>query len=189
MQRGGYGPADHAEGVRLLGEACAYVEGGLDPAEDEPARAAGAALQTWARSQVTRFRAALERLHPVEISLLDGFESIAEGTALVSVASFLDRVDVLERSELGGPILETLARRGLDRRERARLRRLLDVAKRAGAPRGASNHSAALQKEDALLALSRWFDDWCATARALVTRKDWLIRLGLTQRRNRQREE
>src|SRR5260221_648132 len=37
------------------------------------------------------------------------------------------------------------------------------------------------QKE--LIALYRWFTDWSATAHALIARRDWIIVLGLVDRR------
>ncbi len=133
MRRAGYGPADHAEGLRLLAAACEYVEGGIDPADDEPAREAGVAIESWSRRHVPRLRAALERLHPDEVAVFSGFEL---GAALIGLTSLLQRLDALERGEASERCLalESLARRGLDRRERARLRRLLELAKRAGTP-------------------------------------------------------
>jgi hypothetical protein len=131
---------------------------------------------------VPRLRAALERLHPDEVALFGGFEV---GAALVGVTSLLHRIDALERGEGAerALVLDTLAKRGLDRRERARLRRLLELAKRASTPFPASVDPGATRKQAALVALSRWFDDWTTTARACVIRKDWLIRMGLIQRR------
>ena len=182
MRRAGYGPADHAEGLRLLAAACEYVEGGIDPADDEPAREAGVAIESWSRRHVPRLRAALERLHPDEVAVFSGFEL---GAALIGLTSLLQRLDALERGEASERCLalESLARRGLDRRERARLRRLLELAKRAGTPPRASSDLGATRKQEALLALSRWFDDWTTTARACVIRKDWLMRMGLLRRR------
>ena len=49
LEAGGYGPSDHAEGLRLLAAACPYRDGGLNPADDTAARHAVTELERWAK--------------------------------------------------------------------------------------------------------------------------------------------
>jgi hypothetical protein len=146
------------------------------------ARAAAAEIETWARRHWARFSAALERLHP-EATTLFG-PSRGEGGALVlAVATLLDRLD---RLSPGSKVLETLARRGLDDGERKRLARLVEAALRAEAPPAQATEAAraaGAEVDEALVRLYRWLSDWSGTARALIVRKDWLMRMGLAERR------
>jgi hypothetical protein len=184
MVAGGYGAADHEEGLRLLAALCRYRQGGLDPAEDEPARAAGAELEEWTRTHVPRLRAALERLHPAEVKLFEGVDGSESGSALLGVGSLLERLVAVERADRRAAVLRTLAQRGLDRAERQRLGVLLAMARRALAPAKAAGEDD--DEAADMIALHRWFSDWSATAKALLKRKDWLIWMGLAERRARQ---
>jgi hypothetical protein len=184
LQAGGYGPADHEEGLRLLVAACPYGTTGLDPADDAPARQAVAELDHWTKGHLPRLRAALEHLHPEALGMLAELECTEPAGAVLSVATLLKRLDALESEQGSSSVLDTLARRGVDLRERQRLLTLVQTAQHArGTPRGPSN-SPTLTDEP-LLALHHWFADWSSTARTFVTRRDWLIRLGLSRRRRR----
>jgi hypothetical protein len=193
LEAGGYGPSEHAEGVRLLAAACPYRDGGLDPADDAEARDAVAELERWAKRHLGRLRAALERLHP-DVRIVPEANGLDGANAVLAVATLLGRVRELDAREPNGAVMETLTRRGLDGATRERLGALVEVAQRADAPSdvpasGASalgvetEPSAAPDAE--MVALHAWFEDWAATARALVERKDWLIRLGLRERPRR----
>lgn len=43
--------------------------------------------------------------------------------------------------------------------------------------------NASGEREQGLLALRAWYLDWSDTARAVISRRDYLIRLGLAQRK------
>jgi hypothetical protein len=46
------------------------------------------------------------------------------------------------------------------------------------------------KRRERLVALRRWYEDWAATARAVVRKRQYLIRLGLGRRKRRaDREE
>ncbi|HEX6272785.1 MAG TPA: hypothetical protein VFZ53_07095, partial [Polyangiaceae bacterium] len=194
LEAGGYGPSDHAEGVRLLAAACPYRDGGLDPADDAEAREAVAELERWAKRHLARLRAALERLHP-DVRIVPEANGLDGANAVLAVATLLGRVRELERAnerdarKPSGAVLETLTRRGFDAAMRARLGELVEVAQRADAPNGVSAGGVETETDDApdaeIVALHAWFEDWASTARALVERKDWLIRLGLRERPRR----
>jgi hypothetical protein len=193
LEAGGYGPSEHAEGVRLLAAACPYRDGGLDPADDAEAREAVAALERWAKRHLGRLRAALERLHP-DVRIVPEANGLDGANAVLAVATLLGRVRELDAREPNGAVMATLTRRGFDGATRERLSALVEVAQRANAPSGvpavrASALGVETEPDDApdaeIVALHAWFEDWAATARALVERKDWLIRLGLRERPRR----
>jgi hypothetical protein len=198
LEAGGYGPSEHAEGVRLLAATCPYRDGGLDPADDAEARDAVAELERWAKRHLGRLRAALERLHP-DVRIVPDANGLDGANAVLAVATLLGRVRELERAnevdaQPNRAVIETLTRRGFDGTTRQRLGELVEVAQRADAPSGVSALGASAlgvetETDDApdaeIVALHAWFEDWAATARALVERKDWLIRLGLRERPRR----
>jgi hypothetical protein len=63
------------------------------------------------------------------------------------------------------------------------LRDLLRIAQTAQPPTYAAN--GALDAQDAALrALSAWYRDWSETARAVIHRRDYLLMLGLSQRKS-----
>jgi hypothetical protein len=200
LEAGGYGASEHAEGIRLLGAACPYRDGGLDPAEDTAAREAVLELERWAKRHLGRLRAALERLHPAWVHVVPESGALAGATAVLAVATLLSRVNALEAGEADealetgeadeadGAVVESLARRGLDAALRRRLAELVANAQRVERPRDvpALDAPETVNAPDAeIVALHRWYEDWAATARALVERKDWLIRLGLRERPRR----
>lgn len=184
MHTGGYGPRDHEEGLSLLLSACPYRSIGFDPAEDEPARKAVAELETWVRTHGARLRAALERLHPEQLGLLSGIDASGEARAVLAVATSLERLNTAEATSPKSPVFTTLEQRGFDRAARQRLEQLVKTAQSAQAPRETPEPD--LDPDADLLALYRWFHDWSTTARTFIKRKDWLIHLGLSQRRRTQ---
>lgn len=186
MQSAGYGPWDHEEGLSLLRSTCAYGTGGLDPAEDEPARDAAAAVAQWTGTHVGRLRAAVERLHPDALWVFAGFDGGASSSPLLGVAQLLEHLHSLEGRAHSAPLLETLSCRGFDQRERERLQDLLRTAQRALEPSRPRDEPTGRAPDEATLALHQWLNDWSTTARAVLKRKDWLIRLGVSRRRKRE---
>lgn len=187
LKTGGYSASDHAEGLRLLGAACSYLDEPFDFEADAEARRAAAELEAWTARHVARLRTALERLHPEAAGLFP--RHAPEGPAtILAVSTLLEGLAELAAREDAAPVLATLAARGFDRALRERLAQLVERAKRAEAPAGAE--AAALAAESAtpapeMIRLYRWYEDWMATARAVVGRRDWLIRLGIADRRRR----
>lgn len=197
MQSAGYGSRDHEEGLTLLLAACPYGTGGLDPSEDQPAREASASVERWARTHVGRLRAAVERLHPDALWVFASVDPMFAGSSLLGVAQLLENFQLMDGDDEYTDVLETLARRGFGGTERARLESLVQTAKRArepsnpetpnssnvaSSPRGESDGSP----DEAVLLLYQWLNDWSTTARAVLRRKDWLIRLGVSRRRKRE---
>lgn len=177
LSRAGFSAEDHHEGWALLGAACAYQAGGLDPADDEPARVANVRIVGWVQAHFPRLRVALERLHPDALSVFAGIESPRPEEAVLALGTWLSRLDALGPSSAAKM---TLARRGVDETALAELRALLHTAQAAPPVDDAAPRAP---REQELLALHRWYTDWSATARAVIPRRDYLIALGLAGRR------
>ncbi len=183
LVEGGYRESDHAEGFRLLMQACKFDAVGQDPTEDDEARKAEKALHSWAQTHLARLEVAVKRLHPKSVELFKGLQSGEPAASVLAVTTLLARLD----QEPSAAVLSTLATRGLSKQKRATLQTWVDQARAVRAP----TTPVALDQNDAqreganesLLELSSWYEDWSVTARAFISRKDWLIRLGLLRRR------
>jgi hypothetical protein len=177
------------EGRDLL-FACLAAPRGVSAAQDtddaRAQRAAKAELDQWDEPSFGRFGATLRRHHP-------GAEAYVFDAAVHGVATFLTRIDALEAGtdpDRSGTkkddkkAVELLATRGLDKAERARLRELVEVAlgPTAKLPDGPANQTPE-QRVQALTRLREWYDEWAATARAVVKKKSYRIRLGLANRK------
>ncbi|XXV29429.1 hypothetical protein WME87_11305 [Sorangium sp. So ce1389] len=116
--------------------------------------------------------------------------------------TLLDRLDALEKSPArkatrkdDHAALETLAKRVITREERTRLRQLVDTASGAGAAAEEDDEEAigdaatvravvdSREHVEALRALHAWHREWGETVRAVVKRRDFLVRLGLAHRK------
>ena len=186
----GYSAEEQAAGWSLLQQATGYVPGVASVTDDAAARAAIAEVDAWDEPGFRRIGAALERLHPEQQAFVFAGLEAAQGVgSLLSVATLLDRLDELESSPArestraaDQAALATLAKRGITPELRQHLRELVRVAQTAEPPTFAANVSVDGQ-EAALRALQAWYRDWSETARAVIRRRDYLIMLGLTQRK------
>ncbi len=186
LRAGGYGPADHQEGLQLLTAACALQAGGLDPATDLAPRQASQELETWSSTHVPRLNTTLRHRHPHEPNPFDGLDFARPGGAALAVGQLLERLTQMAADDECDAVLKTLARRGLDAEERTRLTQWVHVAREAAEPATLESDAEAQSPEQqAELALYRWYDDWTTTAKALITRRDWLTWLGLRRRKGR----
>lgn len=185
MQSAGYSRDDHAEGQALLVAACEYQTSGYDLAEDAAAKAAEAELVAWASVNIGRYRAAVERLHPEHLTLFAQLEWHTPAEAVLAVDKLLRRLSELSWRP-PSMVRRLLERRGLTTSERTRLQGLVGAAQGANVP-GPGDSSALERGEEGstspeVLALYCWYADWVATARAVVRRKDWLVRMGVVRR-------
>jgi hypothetical protein len=192
----GYEDTDHAEGWSLLHAASGFsASQPLGVVVDVTVRDAIVELDSLDEDLFRTVRAALTRLHPAAATfVLDGLGPSTGAAAVVGVKQLLDRLDALEKSPDrkatradDKAALATLTKRGLDDAERARLRALV---KRAEAPASAPTEpddSAAKEQAHlaALVALYGWYADWSETAKTVVKRRDYLIRLGLAKRKSK----
>lgn len=194
----GYTAKDHEEGWTLLHHASGYQIEAPEPT-DRPATEAIAELDAWDEPNFRLARAALLRRYPdQEEFVFEGLEAAAGPAAVLSVKTFLDRLDALQGTAAGrdhkvkstkqadAAALKTLAARGITESERTRLRKLIAAAERGEPPMQATagDKQDAEARQEALASLRAWFDEWSETARVVIKRRDQLIRLGLAQRRS-----
>jgi len=192
----GYTEEEQSYGWKLLLEASGYAPSALPVSGDDKARAAIAELDDWDESGFRRIHAALGRLHPEQDAFVfAGLEPGKGPSAVVSVATLLDRVDALESSperaataKADKKAIATLAQRGIDAAERARLRELVEIAKGISSA-DVSAASESDERQRALAELYAWYKDWSETARALIRRRDHLVLMGLAKRKRSTTEE
>jgi hypothetical protein len=183
----GYDADEHRSAWDLLHKVSGYP-GEQDPGvlHDVRAREAVAALDGWDERGFKIAGAALKHRHPVQHAYVFDNLAPAQGTeAVLSVRTFLDRLDGLAGDpgrvatrDADAAALSTLAKRGIDAAERARLWGLVKAAQAVTAP--AADNQERLQH---LTALHAWIEEWTETARAVIQRRDYLVTLGILRRR------
>ncbi len=197
----GYTQHEHQEGWLRLHKAAGYVSLPADAgaaASDQQAQAAVAELDAWDEPHFAAAEAALERHHPAQRAFVFAGLTPATGAgSILSVSTFLDRVDALEHGEdrkgtrkADHAAVELLASRGITPGERKRLRGLIKIAETASVQPSAGDvvpapNPAAESHRGDLLALYAWYSDWSTTARSFIKRRDHLVRLGLAKRKAR----
>jgi hypothetical protein len=170
-----------------------------DTEQERAQQAAVTELDAWDEPNYARYGAALKRNFPAAYGYV--FKDLKASTgprAVQGVATFLQRVTALkdgsdpqragsERKDREAVLL--LESRGLTTEERVRLKALVDVATRptaAPSPPQSALDEARMRKLDELRA---WYDEWSATATAVVKKRDYLVRLGLLPRPRRRSKE
>lgn len=186
LSDGGFTEGDHAEGWAFLGAACAWSSQRVDLQTDASAREAFAGAAHWVASYFPRLEAALARLHPDRADLVPTIDSPTALSAALALAILLQRIEDLERAG-AADVIATLAQRGLNVQERARLAALVATAQAAPMTVKAGDTDGPMRETRAaeLVALHYWFSDWSATAHAVIARRDWLVSLGLVRRKQR----
>jgi hypothetical protein len=197
MVEHGYSQNEHREGwdlaLPVLGYNPRASSGGGAPSSQSEAITA---LDQWDEPNFARALAALQRLHPAQCEYVfrDGLTAAEGAAAIASVQTFKDRVVALrdgtdpgraETREADKAAVETLAKRKIfDAEIETKLSTWLNTAKGVSLPTDASlENTPAFQA--AARAFKAWLEDWRETARTTVTRRDYLIRLGLARRRSR----
>lgn len=190
----GYSAKVHELGWRLLHLVSGYAPEKQDLSLDKQTREAINELDRWDEQGFRRIHAALSHLHPAQdehvfkdLKPSEGMESV------LGVSLLLDRLDELENGkareatrEADHAALATLAERGITPDERKRLRELVKKAQAVN-PVVPISEAGRKQYEENLVALRGWYDDWSETARAVITRRDHLISLGLAKRKKKEK--
>jgi hypothetical protein len=188
----GYNAAEHRRGWALLEQLGNRELESSITAKD--VADAVAAIDNWDEPNLRLIRAALTRHPEARESVLAGISPVSGPGAVITVAKVLKRLDALSESKEGRAALATLSERGLDEAERKRMAALVKVAKAGNV--GADDDDAALKAaaeaaakesadyEQALIELRQWWDEWSEIARLNISRRDYLIRLGLAERRS-----
>lgn len=182
----GYTDEDHLEGwshVMKLG-----AHRALTAKDDSPATALSSIVD-WLDPTLKCTKAALQHLFPEQaVFVLEGLGATSGPEALVTATTLLDRLDALGDSperkatrKADHEALKLLEKRNVDPKQRAQVRKLLELAL---APASVSDGAAKSGDERTreLDALRGWYDDWSLTAHAVIQRRDLLIRIGLAKR-------
>jgi hypothetical protein len=170
------------------------ISAAVDTDDAKAQRASVAELDQWDEPSFGRFGATLKRHYPSAQAYVFANLSASTGVAAVhGVATFLTRIDALE----GGTdpdrqatkkddkkAVELLAKRGLDKAERARLQKLVHVAlgPTATLPQQSGQQTPA-ERVKALTTLREWYEEWAAAARSVVKKKSYRIRIGIATRK------
>lgn len=199
MFQGGMTDEEIVEGGRLL-VACwgdlPAPERDKDTEAAKRQRAATAELDQWDEPNFARYGATLQRHYPSvgayvfhELSASTGSEAVA------GVATFLKRLNALEdgsdparkdTKKDDKKAVDLLADRGLSQKERARLAALVEVAlgpTSTLAPAPEHDKKRKAERTKALVALKDWYEEWATTARSLIKKRVYLIRMGLANRK------
>ena len=191
----GYTSEEHQQGWKLLHRVAGYTPAASGVTEDASVQRAVAELDAWDEPGFRRVRAALGHLHKPQLAFVfaNDLQPATGPEAVLTVATMIARLDELEHGadrkstrKDDHAALDTLAKRGITKEERLRLRGLVEVAQK-GVRVVASPVDAADQKQrhQHLSELREWHNDWAETARSVLTRRDHLIRLGLAKRKKR----
>ncbi len=193
---------DIAEGRKLLLECLAEPRAAaadLDTNQARAQRAAAAEIDQWDEQGFARYGATLRRDFPSANEYVFGDLKASTGAESVNgVATFLARIDALESGsdpqraafkKDDAKAVALLARLGLTKAERQRAEEARRCRARPIAPLEVlppPDDDARLRK---LGALRGWFDEWAETARAVVKKRAYLIRLGLASRKSAKKDE
>jgi hypothetical protein len=196
----GYTQAEHDQGWSLLLQVSGYQRAAPLTSDDPAVREAIVALDQWDEPNFRIVRAALDRRHPDQSAFVfdGGLAPQVGAAAVVSVTTLLDRLDALESSpdrkktrKADHEALETLAKRGVDKAERERLRALIEIATRPANDDDAAEGDdddellpSGTATREGQLALRAWYQEWSEVARVVVKRRSDLIRLGLARRKS-----
>jgi hypothetical protein len=197
MMMNGYTKIDHKEGWDLLLDLIGYNDWEADDQQVGSISmqdAAIVALDQWDGPTFERAYAAMERLHPTQCAYVFRELQAATGVAAVgTVKTFIDRVVALREGTDPGrkktregdrAAVATLEARGIfDAKTEKWLRGLIEQATSLEAPREPEVPKAEAERMEKAIAFNAWLKDWRTTARAVIARRDYLIRLGLAERR------
>lgn len=193
----GYSKAEHEKGKALLSEVAGFDA--PDPSgKDAAVVGAVAELDGCDEKYFRLVHAAVDRNFPEQGAFLfsGGLAATTGAAAVLGWNTMLDRLDALEsgkdrkethKADLAA--LAAIAKRGLDKKERARLRELVETATvpdsfEAEAPAGGAENGV----QSAEVRLYDWYYEWSETARAVIKRRDHLISLGLAKRKSAEKK-
>ena len=188
----GYTPEQHAEGWKLLLAASgAPSTTAVSPPVTTPAHQAMVTLDAWDESGFARIDAALEGSFPEQHAVVfaGGLAASTGADAVIGMQTLLERLDTLETGKdrpkasrkKDEAALARLSERGITKAERERLSSLV---KQAMILEPAAAPVADTKREEALHALYVWYREWSKTARAVISKRAYLISLGLAKRKS-----
>jgi hypothetical protein len=179
-----FGLEDIKAGWKLFFLAVGYPPAEYDPGTDPAVSEALAFLDGWDEPNFAIYEVVLKRHHPEAVAIV--FKDLQPGRgaeSIVSVTTFLDRVDELEKGPHASAV-ETLAKRGLTPDVRAQLRSLIDIAKGTQvALDGISDEDVDAIRREALIDLKLWYDEGSTIIKNSGLSRYHLINLGLARRK------
>jgi hypothetical protein len=195
LQTRGYTQAVHEKGWELALKAAGYRRPTPAVLERPEAADALAKIDAWDEPTFRIAKAALAEFPDQQAFVFQDLSAQTGVASVASVSTFLDRLDTLESGEgraatvaADQAALAKLALRGIDAKERAKTRGYLAVvsgpsSEAAELPSAEDDEAAAAELREARLAVWRWYSEWSEIAKAVIKRRDWLIQLGLAQRK------
>ncbi len=160
----GFGEEDVKQGRVLVLKACSTPQAAVRFTPDAgPVADATEKLLAWQSSMFLRAHAALRRL-------LDQLENSAARKS---------------SRKADHAALATLETRGVTKEERKQAKHLVNLIETTAAPDITSAPPSADKRMSALMDVYEWVQDWSDSARAVITRRDQLIRLGIGKRQTR----
>lgn len=195
----GYTHEVHNRGWKLLELAAGRALLGLPQEPEAPTQAvdeAEEAIDLWDEPNFAVARATLRHNHTAQFNFVfgDGLAASRGKGSVMGTLTFLNRLDALERApereatrEADHAALAALTERGIDKGERARMRKLVNTVQEGVAPVVAINPKvAASRKKDpapmsreAKMALYVWYSEWSEIVRVVTDNRAHLIRCGL----------
>lgn len=195
----GYTHEVHARGWRLLDLAAGRsVQSGTQETDStmDDVEEAEETIDLWDEPNFAVARATLRHNHPAQYTHVfgDGLAASRGKGSVLGTLTFLNRLDDLERApereatrEADHAALAALAERGIDKSERARMRKLVATVQEGVAPVVAINSKVAASRKkdpapmsrDAKMALYVWYVEWTEIARVVTSNRAHLIRCGL----------
>lgn len=188
ISRAGYTDADHREGWDLLHACSGFASRPPPTLESARVRDAVRALDAWNDDGLRIVSASLARHYPAQgVFVLEGIGQGVGPSSVTCVATLLARVAMLEKGRPGTreadrAAFALLERRGFTLSDRARLKKLVADA-RSGRVVFDDEDEGRDEELAALMRLHAWLAEWRQIARALVRRREYLVRLGLVAAR------
>jgi len=185
----GFDADEYQLGWKLLHDAAGYNATPPAPPARTAALEAQESLDAWDEDGMRRIRAALYPFHQAqeEFVFAGGLGPSTGPEAVVGVSLLLGRPAALKDGpdrkatrKADHAALATLAKRGFDDAEIARLTALVKTATTVAAPAAEGPGPVGVE---ALVALYEWYRDWADTAKSVVKKRAHLITLGLAKRR------
>lgn len=206
LETRGYNDEIHQKAWSLVTEAAGYRKPTVAAMVQGDAAKALAELDRWDEPNFRLIEKALHDFPDQQDFLFDNLTPQQGTGAIVSVGTLLKRLDILEEGvdrkathKADVAAIKKLAARGYDEKERARLAALIKVAKgksEAGTQVSEKEKAEQAEKEKkdnqtnrdqrkAKIALWRLLDEWSEVAKLTITRRDYLIFLGLAKRKKK----
>lgn len=194
LEEVGYSPKDHQDGWDLLHQLSAYNQPKSTPSASSYKEAL-ASLDRWDEPNFRRASAALQFRYPEQHAFLFHDLKAEQGErAVLSVQTFLDRVEALEHAsrperkasaKQDKEAVQLLYQRKiLSSESLQQLRAWLHTAKSSPQTDHLVDAETLQAKQDKWLGqIAQWFAEWSQTARAANLRRTHLISLGLAKRR------